>query len=161
MHRKVRNILSLLIIADCPCRGCGNVQCYICSEICTGPNGYAHFNDTRRGGNSRNCPLFDQGGSEARHDEDVEKAQQEARKLFHTDLANKVSCLLWPQTGDKVLAENPEFAKEDLDIKVSEKVLLDDAQRKEASLRRQAGLPEIHQVAIPEMYPLRKLQLKV
>ncbi|KAH8593523.1 hypothetical protein B0O99DRAFT_215494 [Bisporella sp. PMI_857] len=98
---------------SCTAKGCGNVQCYICSANCTGPNGYSHFNDPHRGGKPTNCPLFDQKGVEVRHSDEVEKAQQKARA--------------------KVLAEHPDVTQEDLDIKLSEKVREDEEKRKAAA----------------------------
>lgn len=83
---------------------CGNVQCYICSKSC----GYNHFNDVARGGQPGNCPLFDD--VDKRHHEEVNKAEKEI-------LA-------------KVRAEHPEYAEEDLAIKVSDKVKSDEERRK-------------------------------
>jgi E3 ubiquitin-protein ligase RNF216 len=53
-----------------------NVQCYVCSASCD----YTHFNDTNRGGKAGNCPLFDQGTVDLRHDQEVRAAEEAARK---------------------------------------------------------------------------------
>ncbi|KAF6842605.1 ring finger [Colletotrichum musicola] len=63
----------------CTRSGCGNVQCYVCAKSCD----YAHFNDTSRGGKQGNCPLFD--GSVNRHADDVNKAEERARKKIMDD----------------------------------------------------------------------------
>lgn len=90
------------------CTKCSNVQCYICSKSCD----YSHFNDPRRGGRTGNCDLFDKdGGVEARHQQEVKVAEEEARKKVqeqHRDL-------------------NPDF----LQFKESEKVREDEASRKQ------------------------------
>jgi TRIAD3 protein (E3 ubiquitin-protein ligase RNF216) len=88
----------------CTRSGCFNVQCYICSKSCN----YDHFNDTRRGGKTGNCPLFE--NVEARHDNEVKRAEKEA--------------------VDKVRAEHPEYTEEDLKVKMSENVKKDDERRK-------------------------------
>ncbi|KAF2661337.1 hypothetical protein K491DRAFT_449808 [Lophiostoma macrostomum CBS 122681] len=83
------------------CTKCGNTQCYCCSSNVTN---YNHF------GNGK-CPLHD--NQEARHEQDVDKAEAEA-------LA-------------KIRAEHPEIAEDDLKIKMSDSV-----KRAEEVRRRQA-----------------------
>jgi TRIAD3 protein (E3 ubiquitin-protein ligase RNF216) len=74
------------------CTKCRNTQCYVCSKNVTN---YDHF------GNGRNrCPLHD--NHEARHEQEVEKAEQEA-------LA-------------KIRAERPDISEEHLKIEVSDRV---------------------------------------
>lgn len=110
---KVRSRLDKFIrtheILNCEqmtCTKCRNIQCYICSKSCE----YSHFNDVKRGGKEGNCPLFDEGGIEIRHSEEVKNAEAEARK--------------------KVLAENSGIRADILDIKTSEKVKADEERRK-------------------------------
>jgi TRIAD3 protein (E3 ubiquitin-protein ligase RNF216) len=88
----------------CTLKGCGNVQCYVCSKSCD----YDHFNDEGRGGKPGNCPLFE--SVETRHDEEVSKAEKEAL--------------------DKIRAEHPEYTEDDLKVKVSENVKKDDERRR-------------------------------
>lgn len=88
----------------CTRNGCNNVQCYVCSKSC----GYDHFDDTRRGGKTGNCPLFE--SVEQRHEDEVRKAEKKAL--------------------DRVRAEHPEYSEDDLKIKVSEGVLKDEERRK-------------------------------
>lgn len=83
-----------------------NVQCYICHESC----GYAHFNDKARGGKEGNCPLFETS-VEDRHQEEVRKAEEQARK--------------------QVAEENPDLDAKLFDIKVSDKVKKDEERRKQ------------------------------
>ncbi|KFA72165.1 hypothetical protein S40288_07077 [Stachybotrys chartarum IBT 40288] len=59
----------------CTNAGCRNVQCYVCSKSCN----YSHFDQAHFGGKNGNCPLHDD--VEARHDDDVRKAEAAARKL--------------------------------------------------------------------------------
>lgn len=90
------------------CTKCGNIQCYVCSKSCD----YSHFNDTRRGGKVGNCELFDkEGGVEARHQEEVRIAEEEARK--------------------KVQEEHRDLNPELLEFKESEKIRHDEARRKQ------------------------------
>ncbi|EXK32037.1 hypothetical protein FOXG_08437 [Fusarium oxysporum f. sp. lycopersici 4287] len=90
----------------CTRKGCGNVQCYVCSKSCD----YDHFNDERRGGKQGNCPLFE--SAEERHENEVNAAEKAAKQ--------------------KVLEENPELASapELLDFNMSERVKTDDMRRK-------------------------------
>jgi TRIAD3 protein (E3 ubiquitin-protein ligase RNF216) len=81
---------------QCVRPGCRNVQCYICSKSCN----YSHFNDRGRGGKAGNCPLFEV--TEERHQNEVKNAENVAL--------------------DKVLAENPDLSREDLQIKMSDAV---------------------------------------
>jgi hypothetical protein len=93
------------------CPSCRNLQCYVCSETL---KGYAHFDQTpmgdpRPGGK---CPLYD--NLEQRHEREVKAAEETARA--------------------QVIANNPDVAPEDLEIKVS------DAVKKSTEQRiRQAG----------------------
>jgi len=88
----------------CTAPNCRNVQCYVCSKSCS----YDHFNDTTRGGKAGNCPLFE--STEARHEDDVQKAEKEAL--------------------ERVRAEHPEYSEEELKVKVSDSVRADDEKRK-------------------------------
>ncbi|KAI1011238.1 hypothetical protein LB504_002469 [Fusarium proliferatum] len=90
----------------CTRKGCGNVQCYVCSKSCD----YNHFNDESRGGKQGNCPLFE--SAEERHENEVNAAEKAAKQ--------------------KVLEENPELASapELLNFNMSEKVKTDDMRRK-------------------------------
>lgn len=63
----------------CTRNGCYNIQCYVCSKSCQ----YDHFDDTRRGGKSGNCPLFE--NVEDRHNSEVEKAEKEALAKVRAD----------------------------------------------------------------------------
>ncbi|KAL2760099.1 hypothetical protein ACRALDRAFT_1079042 [Sodiomyces alcalophilus JCM 7366] len=101
----------------CPQKGCGNVQCYVCSESCT----YDHFNDEDRGGKEGNCPLFD--SQEARHDQEVRRAEERARR--------------------KVLAENPVVDPELLQIHVSKRVEMEDRRRRHISDARHYQEPGV------------------
>ncbi|KAH6662974.1 ring finger protein [Halenospora varia] len=101
----------------CTRNGCFNVQCYVCSKSC----GYDHFNDKTRGGKEGNCPLFE--SVEARHEEEVKKAEKEAL--------------------EKVRAEHPEYTEEDLMVKVSEDVKKDEQLRK-ARTDPAARLLQVH-----------------
>jgi len=61
----------------CSTKGCGNIQCYVCSKDCSN---YGHFNDASRGGKEGQCPLFDSPGSlDKRHEEEVKAAELKAR----------------------------------------------------------------------------------
>ncbi|KFY16531.1 hypothetical protein V492_01267 [Pseudogymnoascus sp. VKM F-4246] len=85
----------------CPC---GNIQCYVCSKSCE----YDHFDDTRRGGKSGNCPLFD----------DVNKRHEDETKSAEKAIVEKLQ------------KEHPGMAREDLEIKVSDAVKEDEEKRK-------------------------------
>jgi TRIAD3 protein (E3 ubiquitin-protein ligase RNF216) len=97
----------------CTLKGCGNVQCYVCSKSCD----YDHFDDQGRGG-TRNCPLFE--SVETRHDAEVSKAEKEAL--------------------EQVRAEHPEYTEDDLKVKVSEDVRKDDERRKAGDPRLNGAL---------------------
>ncbi|KAK3307301.1 uncharacterized protein B0T15DRAFT_395501, partial [Chaetomium strumarium] len=92
----------------CSRPGCGNMQCYVCSQSC---RDYSHFNDPTRGGKSGNCPLFD--NVEQRHQTEVQAAEERARR--------------------QVVEENPEVEAELLEIRFSESVKKDDEKRKVAT----------------------------
>ncbi|KAG5768564.1 hypothetical protein H9Q72_003959 [Fusarium xylarioides] len=96
----------------CTRKGCGNVQCYVCSKSCD----YNHFNDESRGGKQGNCPLFE--SAEERHENEVNAAEKAAKQ--------------------KVLEENPELASapELLNFNMSEKVKTDDMRRKSGFRQR-------------------------
>ena len=80
------------------------VQCYVCSKSCA----YDHFDDSRRGGKTGNCPLFE--SVEQRHENEVRNAEKEAL--------------------DRIRAKHPEYTEDDLKIKMSENVIKDDQRRK-------------------------------
>ncbi|KAK3324056.1 ring finger protein [Cercophora scortea] len=105
----------------CTLNGCNNVQCYICSKSC----GYNHFNDASRGGKPGNCPLFD--STEARHEDEVRRAQEKALK--------------------EVAEQNPEVDATLLDFSFSDKVKADEQRRKAI-----AGHPLPHQHIPPAHY---------
>ncbi|KAF4496473.1 RING finger (TRIAD) [Fusarium agapanthi] len=90
----------------CTRKGCGNVQCYVCSKSCD----YNHFNDESRGGKQGNCPLFE--SAEERHENEVNAAEKAAKQ--------------------KLLEENPELAAapELLNFNMSDRVKTDDMRRK-------------------------------
>ncbi|KAL1843084.1 hypothetical protein VTJ49DRAFT_3219 [Mycothermus thermophilus] len=88
----------------CTRSGCGNTQCYVCSKSCD----YSHFDDPSRGGRRGNCPLFD--SVEDRHRDEVNRAEEEARK--------------------KVVESNPSVDVEMLKIQFSDKVKEDEERRK-------------------------------
>ncbi|KAI5806741.1 hypothetical protein DFH27DRAFT_479993 [Peziza echinospora] len=80
------------------CSRCHTLHCYVCGQAI---KGYGHFNDPSRGGKAENtCPLFD--NTDERHNDDVQKAALAAI--------------------DKIIAENPDISKEDLEVKVSNSV---------------------------------------
>ncbi|KAF4445132.1 hypothetical protein F53441_10974 [Fusarium austroafricanum] len=112
----------------CTTKGCGNVQCYVCSKSCD----YDHFDDSRRGGKKGNCPLFED--VEERHEKEVNLAQQAAKK--------------------KVIEENPELAADPelLDFSMSEKVKNDDLLRRKQAGPRNAGwglpIPQVNQAGV-------------
>ncbi|KAH0425474.1 hypothetical protein CcaCcLH18_10933 [Colletotrichum camelliae] len=94
----------------CTRPGCRNVQCYVCSKSCD----YSHFDDSSRGGEKGNCPLFEE--TEVRHEKEVRKAEEEARQ--------------------KVMAANPEFKEEHLTFNTSKPVSgKQEKTRKSAQLR--------------------------
>ena len=79
------------------CTKCHNMQCYVCSKNVTN---YEHF------GNDK-CPLHD--NHEARHEEEVQKAEKEA-------LA-------------KIRADRPDISEEELKIEVSDRVKKQESDR--------------------------------
>jgi TRIAD3 protein (E3 ubiquitin-protein ligase RNF216) len=88
------------------CPSCRNLQCYVCSETL---KGYDHFDQTpmgdpRPGGK---CPLYD--NLEQRHEREVKAAEEAARA--------------------QVIANNPDVAPEDLEIKLSDAVKKSTEQR--------------------------------
>ncbi len=88
----------------CTKSGCKNIQCYVCSKSC----GYDHFDDASRGGTKGNCPLFD--SVEVRHQEEVQAAEEQARK--------------------RVAEENPGIDARLLEIKLSDRVKEDEHRRR-------------------------------
>lgn len=81
------------------CPSCKNLQCYVCSATL---KGYDHF-DQHPGGGARvggKCPLYD--NLEERHEREVQAARETATAL--------------------VIANNPDVAPEDLEIKLSDAV---------------------------------------
>ncbi len=91
----------------CTRPGCGNIQCYVCHKSCD----YNHFNDEARGGKKGNCPLFDDTAE--RHDNEVRAAQRSAQ--------------------DMVAEKHPDVDVRLLEIRLSDKVKLDDQRRKMAA----------------------------
>lgn len=88
------------------CTKCRNIQCYVCSKSCD----YSHFNDASRGGKTGNCPLFDDGfGVEKRHRDEVQAAEEQARK--------------------KALEMHPEVQADLLEFRLSDKVKKDEEQK--------------------------------
>lgn len=81
------------------CPSCRNLQCYVCSETL---KGYDHFDQTPQGDPrpGGKCPLYD--NLEERHEREVKAAEETARA--------------------QVIANNPDVAPEDLEIKVSDAV---------------------------------------
>ncbi|KAI1369272.1 hypothetical protein F5Y08DRAFT_149456 [Xylaria arbuscula] len=57
------------------CTKCGTIQCDVCRKTI---KDYSHFNDTKRGGKTGQCPLFDE--SENRYIAEVSKVEAETRK---------------------------------------------------------------------------------
>ncbi|EFX06015.1 ring finger protein [Grosmannia clavigera kw1407] len=91
---------------SCSRPGCSNVQCYVCHKSCD----YAHFDDTTRGGKKGNCPLFE--SAEQRHADEVQAAEEAARK--------------------EVASKNPDIDVNLLKIRLSDRVLADEKRRREA-----------------------------
>lgn len=110
----------------CTRSGCYNIQCYVCSQNCE----YDHFNDVGRGGKQGNCPLF----------EDVEKRHADEVKNAEVDALAKVR------------EEHPEYSDEDLRVKMSANVLIDEARRKQNDPLWGAGYHVPHYV--PGKIPL-------
>ncbi|KAI9821853.1 MAG: hypothetical protein M1827_002435 [Pycnora praestabilis] len=105
------------------CTRCRSIQCYVCSKTISNSEGYSHFNDSNRGGQQGNCPLFD--NTEQRHDDEVKKAEL-------TALA-------------KAQAENPDLSEEDLRIQVSDAVKQGEQQRlKQADQQNRLYQPDRH-----------------
>lgn len=97
------------------CTKCGAIQCYVCRQTI---KSYDHFNDVARGGKRGQCPLFD--NTEARHQEEVQHAEEEARR--------------------KVAEANPTIAADMLNMKVSEDVQQDELRRsRDNHARHHAG----------------------
>jgi TRIAD3 protein (E3 ubiquitin-protein ligase RNF216) len=88
------------------CPSCRNLQCYVCSETL---KGYDHFDQTPQGDPrpGGKCPLYD--NLEERHEREVKAAEEAARA--------------------QVIANNPDVAPEDLEIKVSDAVKKSTEQR--------------------------------
>ncbi|KAJ2907314.1 hypothetical protein MKZ38_003170 [Zalerion maritima] len=122
-RRKIEEAMSAALIRKCntcgtpfikehgcnkmTCSKCGNRQCYVCGKSCD----YAHFDDPARGGQSGNCPLFDNTvGLEQRHQDEVRLAEEAARA--------------------QVQSENPDIGEDLLKIKVSDKVKDDEERRR-------------------------------
>lgn len=82
------------------CTKCRNIQCYVCSKSCD----YSHFNDTRRGGRTGNCALFDEaeGGVEGRHQKEVKAAEEAARKKVQEEFKDLNPGLLNFEESQKV-----------------------------------------------------------
>lgn len=99
----------------CTRSGCSNVQCYVCHLSCE----YSHFDDRARGGAKGNCPLFDQS-VEQRHENEVSAAEKQARQ--------------------QVVDENPGVDAELLEVKISDKVVKDDIERRKKVVP--LGLPQ-------------------
>ncbi|RBQ66832.1 hypothetical protein FVER14953_06240 [Fusarium verticillioides] len=112
----------------CTRKGCGNVQCYVCSKSCD----YNHFNDESRGGKQGNCPLFE--SSEERHENEVNAAEKAAKQ--------------------KLLEENPELAAapELLNFHMSERVKADDMRRRSRLGHRNRD--RVNFVPVPPMPPV-------
>ncbi|OTA93742.1 hypothetical protein M434DRAFT_288139 [Hypoxylon sp. CO27-5] len=100
------------------CTRCGTIHCYVCRKTITD---YRHFNDVSRGGKNGRCPLYD--STEERHQEEVQRAEEETRQ--------------------KVARDNPEIAADSLKIKVSDDVQQDELKRKQNDARYRAGVPYI------------------
>ncbi|KAI0017601.1 hypothetical protein F4780DRAFT_577945 [Xylariomycetidae sp. FL0641] len=86
------------------CPQCRTIHCDVCRKTVTD---YSHFNDPNRGGKKGQCPLFDK--YEQRHQDEVNKAEEDTRK--------------------KVAEDNPEVDKDLLHIKVSDRVKEDEQSR--------------------------------
>ncbi|KAI2467164.1 hypothetical protein F4781DRAFT_324895 [Annulohypoxylon bovei var. microspora] len=67
------------------CTRCGTKQCYVCRKTITD---YKHFNDTSRGGQRGQCPLFDRID---RHEREIQEAEAETRKKVEKDNPGLVS----------------------------------------------------------------------
>lgn len=80
------------------CSRCGTSQCYVCRKTITN---YGHFNDPNRGGKKGQCPLFE-GNTELRHDQEVQRAEEEVRRKVAQEHPNLVS--LFPFHCSSILA---------------------------------------------------------
>ncbi|KAI8962318.1 hypothetical protein F5Y11DRAFT_195727 [Daldinia sp. FL1419] len=87
------------------CTKCGKMQCYVCRQTIVD---YKHFDDASRGGKNGQCPLFDK--TEERHEQEVQRAEEEARQ--------------------KMLQDNSNITEDALKINISDQVLHDDAKRR-------------------------------
>lgn len=121
---------------------CQNVQCYVCSKSC---GGYSHFNDPQRGGQTGNCPLFDD--VEIRHNHEVQKAEASER--------------------ERVTLENPEIQAEFLRFNMSEAVIKQYPQPGQHEYQRQLALgqyaqhpPLVPMIQRDEPLPLQNGQLQ-
>ncbi|VBB84173.1 Putative E3 ubiquitin-protein ligase [Podospora comata] len=114
----------------CTRKGCGNIQCYVCSKSCD----YSHFDEPARGGKPGNCRLFDE--TEERHAREVREAEEAARK--------------------KVAEANPEVDSSLLEIKFSDKVKQDEAKRAAAQIPQRGGVfgPRNLPVYVPPRMPV-------
>ncbi|CAJ2502045.1 Uu.00g048980.m01.CDS01 [Anthostomella pinea] len=108
------------------CTKCGTIHCDVCRKTV---KDYSHFNDPGRGGQQGQCALFDK--AEERHQNEVRQAEEETRK--------------------KVVEENPQVAKETLQIHVSEKVQQDETIRREKE--RDARNPHYRRFGMPAAVP--------
>ncbi|KAF2973054.1 hypothetical protein GQX73_g582 [Xylaria multiplex] len=100
------------------CTKCGTLQCDVCRKTI---NDYSHFDDTRRGGRTGQCPLFDQ--SQDRYEQEVSSAEAEIRK--------------------KVVEENPDVDEAALLILTSKKIQQED--------KIKAGIHRLRQRAVPPL----------
>ncbi|KAI1095048.1 hypothetical protein F5B19DRAFT_443173 [Rostrohypoxylon terebratum] len=109
------------------CTRCRTLQCYVCRKTI---NSYNHFNDTARGGQKGQCPLFDK--TELRHEEEIRQAEETTRK--------------------KVVAANPGLAASALEIKMSDQVRQDGVRSR--SRRDPHVWPQPPQIRHPHPGPL-------
>ncbi|KAF2189577.1 hypothetical protein K469DRAFT_562812 [Zopfia rhizophila CBS 207.26] len=95
------------------CTNCRNTQCYICSKDVSG---YDHFSDNSH---PNRCPLHD--NVEARHEEEVKKAEAVALALLR--------------------AEHPDISEEELKIQVSDRVKQEEDARRQRAQANHQGFP--------------------
>ncbi|KAL2018220.1 hypothetical protein VTK56DRAFT_1127 [Thermocarpiscus australiensis] len=113
----------------CPRAGCFNMQCYVCSKTCDYSHFYGpHSNDAGK------CPLYE--SIEKRHQEEVQAAEEKARK--------------------EVAEENPTVDVELLKFSFSERVKEDEERRKAAERppAHAAERPLLNPVPYPYPYPV-------